>query len=349
MNMSRAAQLDERTVSRTEIQQKFLDIIEDVAASRFSRLVRSQLQQEKRAQSQTAELHRFLLESRPGPLPPLGDFQRLPSVLALTHTGQPLIALRKRQSSNAIAHLDSELLAWSERARYEFAKLLPPASDMYKPAARWIHPADRVDALFMCTLCQTTRITKWRITTCRALTCAAACQHVCPGEEKRTLGDFALTKFVWDEKAALAARNAALAAGAAIDSIMADDLTKLGVVFRCCAEKCGLTMSFGRVAGHFLRHSEDTMSRKFDYLETPSPGLPPAAHKSLFDALGRTIPDKGVICRHCTKQCGKLESLESHIYSKHGVARAFLGDEDFTTPLTSTRGIICPACGGIHD
>lgn len=222
----------------------------DVAASRFFRLVRSQLRQEKRAQSQTAELHRFLLESRPGPLPPLGDFQQLSSVIALRHTGQPLIALRKRQSFNAIAHLDSELLTWTERARYEFSKLLPPDSESSgtsKHLTRWIHPADRVDALFMCTHCQTTRTTKRHITTWRALTCAAACQHVCPGEEKRTLGDFALTRFVWDEEAALAARTAALAAGAAVDSVMADDLTKLGVVFRCCIEMCGLTMSFDRV------------------------------------------------------------------------------------------------------
>lgn len=200
-------------------------------------------------QEQLASLHQFLLSLRPGPFPSLLDFKMLPSVKGLAVAGKHSDILRKRGSANAIAHLDADLLAWTERSRYEFAKLLPAAYHAEiasECTTAWMHPAERLDALFMCTRCETADKRRYPVVRWRALDCAAACQHICPGAAASAEGLRANT-FAWHEDASRAATAAMLACGASPASCTGTDIASIGGLFRCCVQQCELTMPFDRV------------------------------------------------------------------------------------------------------
>ena len=82
---------------------------------------------------------------------------------------------------------------------HDLAKLLPPEEDgMGSDGAQWVHPAMRLDALFMCARCEAGALTdkegrhpKSKLKTragqrpvWRAMSCTAVSRHVCPGLEK---------------------------------------------------------------------------------------------------------------------------------------------------------------------
>lgn len=206
-----------------------------------------------------AQLHAFLVTSRPGPLPQLHEFRRLTSVQTIAATGTPN---RTLSNGDVVAHIDADLSRWAERVRHDLAKLLPPedADDKSKAGVHWVHPALRLDTLFMCGRCEDgaahpldpeskLKVRAGQRPTWRAMSCTAVCQHVCPGLEKTAgKGSITDTKYVkWDETASRAAAAALRAVRADAVTATSAELESIGAVFRCTAEGCGLTMPFARV------------------------------------------------------------------------------------------------------
>ncbi|KAI0296397.1 hypothetical protein BC826DRAFT_1004776, partial [Russula brevipes] len=171
-------------------------------------------------------------------------------------TQTPRVLDSELRCSKLIGNMvDSDIKKWADAALAAFDSLLGQPN--WKSAStKFLHPAERVTARFICTLCSSP---PQRCATVESLDFREACAHQCVRHSKTSTAKkrWCADQFVVDQKAiAVLSQAVSLVGLRAENRDSVDELERKGAVFGCKSCNFAVVMNFQRLARHCHRHEE---------------------------------------------------------------------------------------------
>jgi len=350
-------------------------LIAKIDAEIFSQTEKKERRQKAHAQQMrcadiSSHRDRLAKENNHPVVPVLTEFRRLPIITALQDRDDaPHLSDANRSSSTKLAKsrvleselkhseliggmINSDIKKWTDTARVAFNSILGQPN--WKSASTtFLHPAERVTARFVCTLCSK-RPNK--DTTVESLTFIEACAHHCPRCSTKSAGKqkWKADQFVPDKKAINVLSQAISLLGLKAERRETKDkVENVGPRFLCKSCDSPILMNFQRLAGHCHRHDgmqvglASMADREFRPMRVEHPyDVGSFARYTSKTKEAKEMRQMKVFgCRHCLYRSPGLENVRashadinrrkrftlvgliSHAKEKHKIFP--LGDEDF--------------------
>ncbi|KAH9164864.1 hypothetical protein EDB89DRAFT_1837322, partial [Lactarius sanguifluus] len=202
-----------------------------------------------------------LVERKSHPiLPTLAEFRGLPIIKALQDRDDtaPLPSDSANSSSTGPligGMINSDLKQWADTALREFDAVLGQPN-WKRASTKLLHPSERVNARFICTLCH--RTPKGHAAPV-SLDLREACAHECAGHHRKAAAKRKprADQFVPDQKAMdVLSRALTLMGLRAEHRETEDEVNSIGARFLCKSCNSPTVMDFWRLVGHCRRHDK---------------------------------------------------------------------------------------------